>query len=360
MSGATRGAERKMQSLTPGLVVTARKVAAVTGGLGLLLVVVLVGALGIGALGIAWSEIVGALFHLGARGPSADVVGTVIFSLRMPRVLLGALAGAGLAMAGATFQSLSRNPLADPSILGVSSGAAFGVVVALVLGWSRTLAGYVGLSGFAFAGAVVAALAVYVLAQVDGRLPVATLLLAGVSVSVFFSSAITLLISIVASGELPGILQWLMGNLPPIEYGPLGLLAVAVTGAAAWLIREARALNLMALGEEAATQLGVESERVTRRLFFGGALLVGLLVAFSGPIGFVGLIVPHVARMLFGPDNRLLIPAAALLGGAFLVGADTVARTVALPGEIPVGVITAFAGTPFFIGLLRQRYRSLG
>jgi len=342
------------------MIVTGRRVAGVTGGLAALLLVVVVGALGIGALRIPWSAILGTLAHLGDRNAAADVVGTVIVSLRLPRVLLGALAGAGLAMAGATFQSLSRNPLADPSILGVSSGAAFGVVVALVLGWGRSLAGYVGLSGFAFAGAVVAALAVYALAQVDGRLPVATLLLAGVTVSVFFSAAITLLISVVASGELPGIIQWLMGNLPPIEYGPLGLLAVAVACAAAWLIREARALNLMALGEEAATQLGVESERVTRRLFFGGALLVGLLVAFSGPIGFVGLIVPHVARMLFGPDNRILIPAAALLGGAFLVAADAVARTVALPGEVPVGVITAFAGTPFFIGLLRRRYRRLG
>ncbi|HEX5528631.1 MAG TPA: iron ABC transporter permease, partial [Methylomirabilota bacterium] len=257
--------------------------------------------------------------------------------------------------AGAGFQALARNPLAEPSVLGVSSGAAFGVIVAQVVGLGSGLVEAVGLAACAFAGALVAGVAVYLIASRAGGLPVHTLLLAGVIVGIFFSSAITVLISVVDFDRLGGVVHWLLGNLSPIAPGSLAVFA-ALTALGGWLvIGAARRLNLLALGEESAQQLGVDAERLKRRIFAGAALLTSAAVAFAGPIGFVGLIVPQSLRLLLGPDNRVVIPAALLGGGAFLLVADTLARNVIAPAELSVGVITAFCGTPFFIYLLRAR-----
>jgi iron complex transport system permease protein len=297
---------------------------------------------------------------LTGRGGGMAVADVVVLSLRLPRILVALLAGGGLAVAGVGFQALTRNPLAEPSVLGVSSGAAFGVVGAQVFGLRTGILDALGLTAFAFGGALVAGAAVYAIASRAGGLPVHTLVLAGVIVGIFFSSAIAVLISIVDFDRLGGVIHWLLGNLEPIPPGALTVFG-ALTALGVWLVLgEARQLNLLALGDEAALQLGVDALRVKRRIFAGAALLTAAVVAFAGPIGFVGLIVPHALRMTLGPDNRVLVPTALLSGGIFLLAADTLARNVVAPAELSVGVITAFCGAPFFIYLLRSRSVRIG
>jgi iron complex transport system permease protein len=308
-------------------------------------------ALFVGSAPVSPRDVVAVL--AGRTSEASDHV--VVWSLRLPRILAALLAGGALAVAGAGFQALTRNPLAEPSVLGVSSGAAFGVVAAQVLGLRAGWLEAVGLTGFAFAGALLAGIAVYAIAARAGGLPVHTLVLAGVIVGIFFSAAITVLISLVDGDRLGGVIYWLLGNLAPLAPGALAVFAVTA-GIGFWLVLgSARALNLLALGDEAALQLGVETRRVERRIFGGAALLTGAVVAFAGPIGFVGLIVPHLLRMALGPDNRVLVPAALVGGGAFLLAADTLARSLVAPAELSVGVITAFCGAPFFVYLLRAR-----
>jgi iron complex transport system permease protein len=287
-----------------------------------------------------------------------ELAATVVLRLRLPRILLGALAGASLAVAGVAFQALTRNPLADPAVLGVAGGAALGAVVGQILGLEGTWGAAVGLSALAFAGALVAAAAVYLIAASGGRLPIQTLLLAGVITGLFFSATITLVISLVDLAQLGGILHWLMGSLGVIGYRSVAVLALGSVAGIGIVYGEARALNLLALGEESALQQGVEAERVKRTIFVAASFLTAVVVAHTGPIGFVGLIVPHGVRLAFGSDNRLLIPLAAGVGASFLVLADTAARVVVRPSELPVGVVTAFCGAPFFVYLLRTRLRT--
>jgi iron complex transport system permease protein len=295
----------------------------------------------------------GVVMALVGRGTEVETL--VVLDLRLPRIAAALLAGGALAVAGAGFQALTRNPLADPAILGVSSGAAFGVVLAQLLGVGTTVVAVLGLTAFAFAGALAAAGLVYLIAGREGRLPVVTLLLAGVIVSLFFSAAITVLISVVEVDRLAGVIHWMLGNLRALSPGALavfgGLLAVG-----GWLILgRARELNLLVLGEEAAQQLGVDAESLKRRVFVAAALLTAAVVAFAGPIGFVGLIVPHGVRLVLGPDHRMLVPASLLAGATFLLLADTIARDLIAPAEISVGVVTSFCGAPFFVYLLRTR-----
>lgn len=309
-------------------------------------------ALSVGSAQLGLSEITSVLF-----GRGGELATTVVLGLRLPRILLAAVAGAGLTVAGVAFQALTRNPLADPAVLGVASGAAFGAVLGQIVGLEGSLLAAVGLSAVAFAGALVAATAVYLIASVGGRLPIQTLLLAGVITGLFFSAAITLIISLVDFAQLGGILHWLMGSLGALGYQPVLVMALGCAVGTGAIYSQARALNVLALGEESALQLGVEAERVKRVIFVAAALLTGVVVAHTGPIGFVGLIVPHAVRLAAGSDNRLLIPVAAGAGATFLVLADTLARVVVRPAELPVGVITAFCGAPFFIYLLRTRFR---
>jgi len=330
----------------------ARRLAAVVAVLGGAAAAFGIGALFVGSAPVSPRAVLAVLRGGTSAGPVDQVV---VLSLRLPRILAALLAGGALAVAGVGFQGLTRNPLAEPSVLGVSSGAAFGVVLAQVFGLRAGIAETLGLTVFAFAGAAVAGVAVYAIAARSGGLPVHTLVLAGVIVGIFFSSAITVLISIVDFDRLGGVIHWLLGNLAPIPAAPLGLF-VAVAAVGFWLVLgRSRQLNLLALGEEAAQQLGVDAERVKRRIFAGAALLTAAVVAFVGPIGFVGLIVPHALRLAVGPDNRILVPAALLGGGLFLLAADTLARSVIAPAELSVGVITSFCGAPFFIYLLRSR-----
>jgi iron complex transport system permease protein len=314
-----------------------------------------VAALGLGALFVGSAPVSprAVLAVLSGQASTAPVDQVVVLSLRLPRIIAALLAGGALAVAGVGFQGLTRNPLAEPSVLGVSSGAAFGVVLAQVFGLRAGLLDTLGLTAFAFAGAFLAGAAVYAIATRAGGLPVHTLVLAGVIVGIFFSSAITVLISVVDFDRLGGVIHWLLGNLAPIPPVPLALFAL-MAGFGFWLVLgQSRQLNVLALGEEGALQLGVEAERVKRRVFAGAALLTATAVAFVGPIGFVGLIVPHALRLIIGPDNRALVPTALLGGGLFLLAADTLARSVIAPAELSVGVITSFCGAPFFVYLLR-------
>ena len=334
----------------------AGRLALTLGALAAVLAGVVVLALFIGSAQLSPGAVLAALT---GRADADSVAAVVTLSLRLPRIAVAALAGGALAVAGVAFQALTRNPLAEPSVLGVSAGAAFGVVLAQIFGLGLTLLAALGLAAFAFAGALVAAGGVYLIAAAGSGLSIQTLLLAGVIVGIFFSSAITVLISIVDFNRLGGVIHWLLGNLAPVP--PAALLVFAVLAAIGfWLVLgQARELNLLALGEEAAVQLGVHAERLKLRIFGGAALLTASAVAFAGPIGFVGLIVPHLLRGALGHDNRLLVPSALVGGATFLLLADTLARNVIAPAELSVGVITSLCGAPFFVYLLRTRYRAL-
>ncbi|PYM82985.1 MAG: iron ABC transporter [Candidatus Rokuibacteriota bacterium] len=332
----------------------ARRLAMVLTVLAVVLTGVALAALFVGSAGLSASAVARAL---AGRAEASSVEAIVTLSLRLPRVAVAVLAGAALAVAGVGFQALTRNPLAEPSILGVSSGAAFGVVLAQILGFQAGIVAALGVAVFAFGGALLAAAIVYLIAVAPGGLAVQTLLLAGVIVGIFFSAAITVIISVVDFNRLSGVIHWLLGNLAPIPAASLALFAALAAGGVWLILNSARELNLLALGEEAASQLGVDAERLKRRVFVAAALLTGTVVAFTGPIGFVGLIVPHVLRSLVGQDNRFLVPTAALAGGAFLLAADTLARNLVAPAELSVGVITAFCGAPFFVWVLRTRMR---
>lgn len=318
------------------------------------LLAVMAVALFLGSAGLSMTDVVTVLAGSGSADSIASVV---VWRLRLPRIAAAVVAGGALAVAGVGFQALTRNPLAEPSVLGVSSGAAFGVVIGQLVGGGESLGHAVRLTVFGFAGALVAGAAVYLIAAVDGGLPVQTLLLAGVIVGIFFASALTVLTSLVDINRLGGIVHWLLGNVSALAPASLAVFAL-VTAVGFWLVvGQARQLNLLVLGEEAALQLGVNAERLKLRIFTGAALLTSAVVAFAGPIGFVGLVVPHMLRMLLGPDNRVLAPTALLGGGVFLLVADTLARNVIAPAELSVGVITSFCGAPLFIYLLRTRAR---
>jgi iron complex transport system permease protein len=321
--------------------------------MGALLLASLLLSVMVGSVPIKPQEAIRALVKGGAG--SDDAVATIVRKIRLPRALLAGIVGACLSLAGLGFQAISRNPLADPSILGVSSGASFGLMVAMLLGVAGPRSNPVVTTLFAFAGALLAAALVYAIARVDGRLPMTTLLLSGVIVGLFFTSCVMLATVLLAAAELQGVVFWLMGNLGPASTGSLGVLAVVLGIGVVALLREAPRLNVLALGEEQALQLGVEAERVKRVVFVAASLITGAAISAAGSIGFVGLIVPHAARLLLGPDNRNLVPMSVLLGAAFLILADLGARTVAVATELPVGVITSFCGAPLFVYLLRRR-----
>jgi len=323
------------------------------------LAVVGVLAISLGAVSIqlskTWSILLHRFFGLTASTAWTARDASIILDLRLPRVISGALVGAALAIAGGVLQALLRNPLADPYVLGISSGAAVGAVLAILFGLGSTLLGSYAIPGAAFAGALLTLLFVYFLARVQGRVPAQTMLLAGVIVSSFFSAMIMFLISVTSDERLYNITFWLMGNLEYVASQALGVIFLYLLGGSAVLFSLTRDLNLMALGEETASELGVEVERVKKTAFVFASLITGAVVSVSGLIGFVGLVVPHIVRMIWGPDHRFLIPASALVGASFLVLADTVARTVMAPSEIPVGVVTAMGGAPFFVYLLRRK-----
>jgi iron complex transport system permease protein len=281
-----------------------------------------------------------------------DTESTIIFSIRLPRIIFAAIVGAALSMAGVVFQALLRKPLADPYILGISGGSAVGAIVGIMAGISIIP---FAVPAAAFLGAILTIIVVFGIAETGHTLPSNILLLAGVVVNAFFSAVIMFLISISSSMELHSIMFWLMGDLSLASGGESLLSSLFLLLAFVIIYAYARCLNLVVTGEEVALQLGEDVERTKRILLVVASLITAAAVSLGGIIGFVGLMVPHMVRMMFGSDHRLLIPAATLLGATFLVFADTVARTIMAPSELPVGVITAICGAPYFIYLLRKR-----
>jgi len=278
--------------------------------------------------------------------------------MRLPRVVIVAMVGAGLALAGATFQGLFRNPMADPYVIGVSSGASLGAVCSMLFQSVLNIPLHYGIPVFAFSFAIITILLVYNLARVGGKVPVMTLLLAGMAVSALLSALVSLCMFF-SGDQLHKIVFWMMGGFSGRGWNYVFMfLPYAVLGAMVICIY-ARELNALLLGEEPAQHLGIEVEKVKRRLLIAASLLTGACVSVSGMIGFVGLIIPHIVRILFGPDHRTLLPAVALIGASFLLIADIIARLIIAPAELPVGIITALIGGPFFIYLLRRQKNSM-
>jgi len=323
---------------------------------GLLVVVVLTTA--IGSTEIAISEVWHAwltrvpLLDLAAPAGAID---TIIFDIRLPRILLAGLVGAGLSVAGATFQGLFRNPLADPYLVGVSQGAALGATVGFLI-IVATPFGIIPI--LAFGGALGAVAVVYAVARVGKTLPVTTLILAGVALSAFLASITSYLI--ISSGEqLHGIITWLLGRFSVSNWPQVAVVSPYIIGGIAVIWLYARPLNAMQLDEEQAQQLGINVERTKLVLLATASLITAAAVSFCGTIGFIGLIVPHAVRLVWGPDHRFLLPLSALAGAIFLILADTAARTLVSPAELPVGVITAFLWAPFFLYLLRRKKKAV-
>lgn len=332
----------------------------------LLLAAVLAG-LGHGAVGITPAEtftIIGSQLGLLHPVPDSAIQETVLLSLRLPRVCLGIAVGAALAVCGACMQGLFRNPLADPGLIGVSTGAALAAAATIVLG-DALLGGLpaalsaAALPAAAFGGGLGATILVYRMASRHGRTEVATLLLAGIALNALAGALLGLLVFVSDDRQLRDLQFWLLGSLGGVGWGrllpALPLLALPTL----LLLAFARPLNALLLGEMEALHLGFDVERCKRAIVVFAACAVGAAVALTGVIGFVGLVVPHLVRLIAGPDHRLLLPASALLGAALLVGADLLARTVVLPAELPIGILTSCIGGPFFLWLLMRR-RGLG
>jgi iron complex transport system permease protein len=277
----------------------------------------------------------------------------ILLEIRLPRVLLAALVGAGLASAGTLLQALLHNPLADPYVLGISGGAALGGVLALALGLGSGAAAF-SVPGFAFAGALGSTALLWAVAGAGGRAPAHSLLLTGVVFNAFASSLIVFATSFADLSRVAGVFLWLIGSIRLVDpfqlagVGALLAIGLAVGGYFSF------ALNLLSQGDEIATHLGVDVPRARRAVLLAASLMIGASVAVSGLIGFVGLIAPHLLRMLIGADHRVLLPASALLGASFLTLADTLARTLLAPNELPVGALTALVGGPLFLLLLRR------
>lgn len=279
----------------------------------------------------------------------------IVWRVRMPRVLLAALAGAGLALVGVAMQAMVRNPLADPYLLGVSSGASMGAVSVIAFG-ALAFAGELALPLGAFGGALAACMAVYFLAYANGRLLATRLILGGVAIAYCLGGVTSLIVLTADQRELANsVLTWTLGSLAGTRWDELGLPAALLAIGAALLLTQARSLNALLSGEESAATLGVDTTRTRRWLFVLVSLVTGVLVALTGPIGFVGLIVPHVTRMLVGAEHRSVLPVAALLGAIFLVWVDVFSRITFAPAEVPVGVITSLLGGPFFVWMLCRK-----
>ncbi|MDW7739365.1 MAG: iron chelate uptake ABC transporter family permease subunit [Bacillota bacterium] len=330
-----------------------------TGLVMLLFLTIVLGTM-LGAVSIGWRNILVMLFDALPFYSSdraleiAPVYRDILLQIRIPRVLLAAAVGSSLAVSGAVFQGLFRNPMADPYVIGISSGAALGAVFAMLSGFSLSVGGFGAVPLFAFFGGTLTILLVYSMARVGRAVPVMTLLLAGIAISSFLSALVSLL-TYFAGEKLHQVIFWLMGGLSGatwlqvkvmVPYALIGYCCVSLFS---------RELNAMLLGEETASHLGVDTEKVKKILLAGASFLVAAAVSTSGIIGFVGLVVPHFIRLVAGPDHRFLIPASALLGGILLIATDTLARVIIAPTELPVGIITALIGAPMFIYLLKKR-----
>jgi iron complex transport system permease protein len=326
------------------------------------LLVTVVVAAGVGSVHVAPSGVVAAVARGVARlfgeaaalDPATRVADTIVWQIRLPRVVLAATVGAALALAGAAFQGVFRNPLADPYLLGAASGAGLAAATAMVYGAGLPLLRGWGVPGAAFLGAGITVVVVVALARRGWTVPVVPLILAGVVIGSTLSAA-TSFVLLAAREQATGILSWLLGSLTFASWDRLAVTAPLVLVSAIVLLASARALNVLQLGETSAAQLGVPVEALKAAVVAAATLATAAAVSMAGVIGFVGLVVPHAVRLALGPDHVRLLPVAAVWGAAFLVLADLVARTVIAPAELPVGVVTALVGAPFFLALLRRR-----
>jgi iron complex transport system permease protein len=327
---------------------------------GTLLVVTALLASRVGAVDIPWHDVLAAVASLFGIPLPHDVPAqnaTVLLSIRLPRIVLGVVAGAGLSAAGAVLQAMFRNPLADPMLIGVSSGAALAVTATIVLG-----AGIAGDAARAaepfalpiagFVGGLAATALLYRIATFEGATSLATMLLAGIAINALAFAGIGLLTTIASNEQLRGIAFWNFGSLAGAGWRAVAMVAVAVSLSIVLLMRSAPGLNALALGEVEARHLGFATERVKRDVIVLAALMAGIVVSTCGVIGFIALVAPHVARNLGGPDNRIVIPASALIGGLLLAGGDALSRAALAPAELPIGIVTALVGGPFFLWLL--------
>jgi iron complex transport system permease protein len=327
-------------------------------GLLLLLAVMVVFATTVGSVQIPFLTTSGILL---SKLPLIDItptwpnaLETIILEIRLPRVILAGVVGAALAIAGATYQGLFRNPLADPYLIGVAQGAALGAVIGFLLPVTWLGIGFGTVPIFAFTGALVSVVIVYTLARVGGALPVTTLILAGVALGAFLMAIVSYLV-ITSEEEIHGIMFWLMGSFSLSQWSEVKFVLPSVVVGVVIILLYARSLNVMQLDEAQAQQLGVNVEKLKLILLMAATLITAAAVSFVGIIGFVGIIIPHAVRLIWGPDHRFLLPLSVLTGAIFLILADIVARTALAPSEIPIGVITAFCGVPFFLYLLRRR-----
>jgi iron complex transport system permease protein len=285
-----------------------------------------------------------------------STVETIVWDIRMPRIILALLVGAALSLAGAIYQGVLRNPLADPFILGVSSGSALGAALVMLFGFELVFLGQWTLPFVAFLSGLITLLIVHLLAKVNRRLQMETLILAGVVIQAFLSSIISFIMAI-ADEKLQTIMYWMMGSLALTDWSYNGVIFPLVFISSVMVLFLARELNMLALGEETAYYSGVPVQKIRVVLLITASLLTGASVSVSGTIGFVGLVIPHLIRLMFGADYRIILPLSMVGGAIFLIGADTIARTILEPREIPIGVITAILGAPFFGYLLRKKKR---
>jgi iron complex transport system permease protein len=322
----------------------------------LIFLVVCIVSLSLGSVHIGFIEVLKSLIGSSTGESSlSSQEELIIFSVRLPRIIFAGVVGASLSLGGVIFQAILRNPLADPYILGISGGSALGAIIGIVIGAGSF---YLGIPLLAFVGALATVFLVFVVAgSVRGPLSDNSLLLSGVVVNAFFSAAILFFLSIVNSMELHSITFWLMGDLSGASAKEICVAAVCLLAGFVLLYAHARKLNLIVQGEDTAQQLGVNVERTKQALLIITSLLTAVAVSLAGIIGFVGIMVPHLMRLVFGSDHRLLLPVSVLFGASFLIVADTIARVVLAPAELPVGVITALCGAPYFIFLLKRKAR---
>lgn len=335
--------------------------AALLTGLTLLLPASVLLGVGIGAVRISPADAIAILVHHMGLGSAAGVDpqdDAILWVIRLPRVLLGALVGGGLAVAGAALQGMFRNPLADPGLVGVSSGASLGAVAAIVLGVNASIPG--GLQACAFIGGIAAAMGVYALARHEGRTETVTLILTGVAVTAIVGAGIGLLLARADDAELRDVVFWSLGSLGGATWPVVGATAPFVTIGALAACARARELDLLTLGEREARHLGIHTERTRLLLIVATSLATGAAVAAAGVVSFVGLVVPHLVRLAVGPGHAVVLPASCLGGASLVVLADVAARTAAAPVELPLGVITSLVGGPFFLWLLWRTRRAQG
>ncbi|WP_286904968.1 FecCD family ABC transporter permease [Clostridium sp. UBA1652] len=312
------------------------------------------GSLTVGSASISSLDAIKIIINYFTKVSEGSMSEKIIMNIRAPRVLMALFTGAGLAISGVTFQGLFKNPMGDPFVLGVSSGAALGATIGLIFNLEKN--NYILITLLAFGGAILTLMLVYNIARVGNKIPIEILLLSGIAISFLCNSLISL-IMILKKEAMDKIIYWTLGSLNTSSYKQVLLIVPIVVLGSLFIYRRYKDLNILSMGEEDAYSLGVEVEKVKKELIIISSLIVATLVSVTGIIGFVGLIIPHIARMIVGSNHRELIPFSFILGALFLVVCDTISRVIIAPGELPVGAVTALLGAPYFIYLLWKKKR---